>query len=97
MFDGRDITHAPPEEIAPLGIAQVPGGHGVFPPHRWRRTRGAAGWMLRHDSAVRRPGGGGARPVPDPAPAPRRPAADLPAASSRCWRSPWRSCPSPSC
>ena len=31
IFDGRDITHAPPNEIAALGIAQVPGGQGVFP------------------------------------------------------------------
>ena len=31
IFDGRDITHAPPNEIAAMGIAQVPGGKGVFP------------------------------------------------------------------
>ncbi len=31
IFDGRDITHAPPDEIAALGIVQVPGGKGVFP------------------------------------------------------------------
>ncbi len=31
IFDGRDITHVPPNEIAALGIAQVPGGKGVFP------------------------------------------------------------------
>lgn len=31
IFDGRDITHAPPSEIAAMGIAQVPGGKGVFP------------------------------------------------------------------
>ena len=24
IFDGRDITHAPPNEIAAMGIAQVP-------------------------------------------------------------------------
>ena len=31
VLDGRDITHAPPHEIAALGVAQVPGGSGVFP------------------------------------------------------------------
>ena len=31
VFDGRDITHLPPDEIARLGIAQVPGGEGIFP------------------------------------------------------------------
>ena len=31
VFDGRDITHLPPDEIARLGVAQVPGGEGIFP------------------------------------------------------------------
>ena len=31
MFDGRETTHAPPNEIAALGVTQVPGGQGVFP------------------------------------------------------------------
>jgi ABC-type branched-subunit amino acid transport system ATPase component/sugar phosphate permease len=30
LLDGREVTHAPPEEIAALGVAQVPGGQGVF-------------------------------------------------------------------
>jgi ABC-type multidrug transport system fused ATPase/permease subunit len=30
VLDGRDITHAPPNEIAALGIVQMPGGQGVF-------------------------------------------------------------------
>ncbi len=53
VFDGRDITHAPPEEIAPLGIAQVPGGQGVFPSLTVAENLRAAGWMLRHDPALR--------------------------------------------
>jgi len=53
VFDGRDITHAPPEEIAPLGIAQVPGGQGVFPTLTVGENLRVAGWMLRHDSSVR--------------------------------------------
>ena len=56
ILDGRDITHAPPNEIAALGIVQVPGGSGVFggltvaenlaarrvdgPPRSGRRGRG---------------------------------------------------------
>ena len=31
LFDGRDITHAPPNEIAAIGMTQMPGGNGVFP------------------------------------------------------------------
>jgi ABC-type branched-subunit amino acid transport system ATPase component len=31
VLDGRDITHAPPNEIAALGVAQVPGGAGCVP------------------------------------------------------------------
>ncbi|WP_421120725.1 MFS transporter [Aquihabitans daechungensis] len=53
VFDGRDITHAPPEEIAPLGIAQVPGGQGVFPSLTVAENLRAAGWMLRHDATLR--------------------------------------------
>jgi branched-chain amino acid transport system ATP-binding protein len=30
ILDGRDITHAPPNEIARMGISQMPGGQGVF-------------------------------------------------------------------
>jgi len=53
VFDGRDITHAPPEEISPLGIAQVPGGQGVFPGLSVGDNLRAAGWLLRHDSDQR--------------------------------------------
>ena len=53
VFDGRDITHAPPEEIAPLGIAQVPGGQGVFPSLTVADNLRAAGWMLRKDAKLR--------------------------------------------
>ena len=31
IFDGRDITHMPPHEIAARGVVQMPGGRGVFP------------------------------------------------------------------
>ena len=31
LFDGRDITHAPPHEIARMGVVTMPGGRAVFP------------------------------------------------------------------
>ncbi|MBW3588166.1 MAG: MFS transporter [Actinobacteria bacterium] len=31
VYDGRDITHIPPHEIAPRGVVFMPGGRGVFP------------------------------------------------------------------
>ncbi|HUR49811.1 MAG TPA: MFS transporter [Acidimicrobiales bacterium] len=30
LFDGRDITHLPPNEISKLGVATMPGGKGTF-------------------------------------------------------------------
>ena len=49
ILDGRDITHAPPNEIAALGVAQVPGGAGVFGSLTVSENLRAAAWMLRHD------------------------------------------------
>ncbi len=67
IFDGRDITHAPPNEIAAHGISQVPGGHGVFPGLTVRenlRVAGLAGAQgAGRPGRTRRPG---ARAVPDP-------------------------------
>jgi len=50
IFDGRDITHAPPNEIAQRGIVQVPGGAGVFPGLTVSENLDAAGWVHRGDS-----------------------------------------------
>ncbi len=47
VFDGRDITHAPPDEIARLGIAQMPGGEGVFPELTVEENLRAAAWQVR--------------------------------------------------
>lgn len=52
MLDGRDITHAPPNEIAGLGIVQIPGGAGVFPGLTVRENLEAAGWLKRRDEAA---------------------------------------------
>jgi len=49
VFDGRDITHAPPNEIAARGIAQVPGGAGVFPSLTVAENLRSAAWTLRRD------------------------------------------------
>ncbi|MGI8937041.1 MAG: ATP-binding protein, partial [Iamia sp.] len=49
IFDGRDITHAPPEEIARFGISQVPGGKGTFPNLTVAENLRVAGWMSRDD------------------------------------------------
>ena len=45
IFDGRDITHVPPNEIAAMGITQVPGGKGVFPSLTVRENLEAAMWL----------------------------------------------------
>ena len=50
IFDGRDITHAPPHEIAALGIVQMPGGAGVFGSLTVRENLELAGWTNRGDS-----------------------------------------------
>ena len=47
VFEGRDITHAPPDEIALHGIAQVPGGEGVFPGLTVEENLRAAAWQRR--------------------------------------------------
>ncbi len=51
MFDGRETTHAPPNEIAALGITQVPGGQGVFPSLTVEENLRTACWLQRHDKA----------------------------------------------
>jgi branched-chain amino acid transport system ATP-binding protein len=47
VLDGRDITHAPPNEIAVLGITQMPGGAGVFGSLTIRENLQLAGWTQR--------------------------------------------------
>ncbi len=49
VFDGTDITHAPPDEIAARGVAQVPGGAGVFPSLTVDENLRLAGWLRRKD------------------------------------------------
>jgi branched-chain amino acid transport system ATP-binding protein len=54
IFDGRDITHAPPDEIAAHGIAHMPGGAGVFEDLTVAENLRCAGWSLRHNDPARR-------------------------------------------
>ncbi|MEY4362246.1 MAG: hypothetical protein RL391_1552, partial [Actinomycetota bacterium] len=49
IFDGRDITHAPPHEIAAMGIVQMPGGAGVFGSLTVRENLDLSGWTHRRD------------------------------------------------
>jgi ABC-type branched-subunit amino acid transport system ATPase component/predicted MFS family arabinose efflux permease len=53
IFDGRDMTHTPPDEIAARGVTQVPGGQGVFPSLTVAENLRLAGWLQRreHDEA----------------------------------------------
>ncbi len=44
VFDGTDITHAPPNEIVGHGIVQVPGGKGIFPSLTVGENLRLAGW-----------------------------------------------------
>ncbi len=50
IFDGRDITHAPPNEIAHHGVIQLPGGKAVFPSLTVAENLKAAEWMRRDGS-----------------------------------------------
>ena len=47
IFNGRDITHVPPDEIARLGIGHAPGGDGVFPALTVEENLRAAAWQDR--------------------------------------------------
>ena len=51
FFDGRDITHADANTTARLGIAQVPGGRGIFPTLSVGENLRVATWMTRGDRA----------------------------------------------
>jgi ABC-type branched-subunit amino acid transport system ATPase component len=53
VFNGRDITHAPPDEIARWGIGQMPGGDGVFPALTVEENLRAATWQDRRNRRER--------------------------------------------
>ncbi len=49
IFDGADMTYAPPNDIAMRGVIQVPGGRGVFPMLTVSENLKLAGWLYRSD------------------------------------------------
>ena len=51
IFDGIDVTNADAIRTAHLGVAQVPGGRGIFPSLTVAENLRAAGWMFRKDRA----------------------------------------------
>jgi ABC-type branched-subunit amino acid transport system ATPase component/predicted MFS family arabinose efflux permease len=54
LYDGRDITHADPATTARLGVAQMPGGKGVFPTLTVDEHFAVAGWMTEDKVEVAR-------------------------------------------
>jgi ABC-type branched-subunit amino acid transport system ATPase component len=50
IFDGEDITGADAIQTARLGIAQVPGGRGIFPSLTVAENLRTAGWLYRKDA-----------------------------------------------
>jgi branched-chain amino acid transport system ATP-binding protein len=54
LFDGRDITHADAVAAAKLGIAQMPGGKGVFPTLTVDEHFEVASWLIADRSGARR-------------------------------------------
>jgi branched-chain amino acid transport system ATP-binding protein len=51
IFDGRDMTHTPPDEVAKRGVAMVPGGSGVFTQLSVADNLRLAGWQQKVDDA----------------------------------------------
>src|SRR5262249_42098376 len=49
VFDGRDMTYAPPNEVAGRGVVQMPGGQGIFPTLTVAEHLRLAAWLHRHD------------------------------------------------
>jgi ABC-type branched-subunit amino acid transport system ATPase component/predicted MFS family arabinose efflux permease len=51
IFDGVDMTYAPPNEVVSRGVVQVPGGKGVFPELTVAENLKIAGWLYRKEEA----------------------------------------------
>jgi branched-chain amino acid transport system ATP-binding protein len=54
VFDGRDMTHTPPDEIAQRGVSVVPGGQGVFTQLSVGDNLRLAAWTRRKRAAEAR-------------------------------------------
>ena len=53
IFDGRDITQMPPNEVAGRGVIQMPGGRGIFPTMSVRENLVLGNWMAKDPDAAR--------------------------------------------
>jgi branched-chain amino acid transport system ATP-binding protein len=53
VFDGREITHSLPNEIAGRGVITMPGGRGVFPGLTVRDNLLLANWLTRDAKEMR--------------------------------------------
>jgi ABC-type branched-subunit amino acid transport system ATPase component/predicted MFS family arabinose efflux permease len=51
IFDGRDMTYAPPHEVAARGVVQVPGGKGAFPSLTVEENLRLAGWLFANETS----------------------------------------------
>ena len=51
VFDGRDMTYTPPNEVAMRRVSQVPGGQGVFTQLSVGDNLRLAAWIDRRDKA----------------------------------------------
>ncbi|MEY2426616.1 MAG: hypothetical protein QOI61_2188, partial [Actinomycetota bacterium] len=49
LFDGEEIAHAAPHDIAARGVVQVPGGKGVFTSLSVEENLKIAGWLYAKD------------------------------------------------
>ncbi len=49
VFDGRDATYAPPDEVAARGVVLMPGGQGTFPGLSVADNLQLAGWTRRNE------------------------------------------------
>jgi len=54
LYDGRDITHMPPHEIAARGIVHMPGGRGVFPALTVRDNLLLGTWLVSDPAEAQR-------------------------------------------
>ena len=52
VFDGRDITHMPPHEIAARRVISMPGGRGVFPGLSVRENLLLGNWLNDDEADV---------------------------------------------
>ena len=50
VYDGREVTHVPPYEIAERGIAHAPGGRGIFPSLTVRENLELGRWLHHRKS-----------------------------------------------